>query len=112
MAAQPGVIPPIHPQRILNGYLLTLSTRVQARTRDPGQAAFHPAHTTIYNTPVNTKTEIEKRVDLQVFVYHDVGINSPHTASIYAVNENHAWIDSDFNSPYRAAPNPLEQLVP
>jgi len=102
MAAQPGVIRPIHPQRIPNGYLLTSSTEVQARTPDPSQAAFHPAQTTLYNTPVNTRTDIEKRVDLQMFVYHDVRINSHLTPSIYASNGNHDWVDSDPNSPHRA----------
>jgi hypothetical protein len=104
MAAQPGAIPPIHPQRIPNGYLLTSSAEVQARTPDPSQAAFHPAHLTLYSTPVNAKTDIEQRADLQVFVYNDVGINSLRTEIVYARNGNQDWVASDPDSPYRATP--------
>jgi hypothetical protein len=105
MTAQPVAIPPIHPQRIPNGYLLTSSAEVQARIPDPSQAAFHPAQPILYSTPVNAKTDIEQRVDLQAFVYHDVGINSFRTTEmVYARNGNQDWVASDPDSPYRATP--------
>jgi hypothetical protein len=102
MAAQPGAIPAIHPQRIPNGFLLISLNAVRPRVPDPGQAAFIFRQPTLFAAAANSKDDVDQRVALLVFIYHEVSINSLHNATVYPLNGNNDCVDDDPRSPHQA----------
>lgn len=102
MATQVVVPPVIRPANLPNGWVIIALKQVPPCMRNPEKATFIRAQNVLYIFQVDDSMETYRRVDLEVFVNHNVGLANFPLDHVLAANGARDWVRSDPNHPCRA----------